>query len=119
MQINKKVMILGTEYAIETGNSESYPCLSSCDGYMDSSVHKIVIADCCESENDLDRKEDMESYQKQVCRHEIIHAFLYESGLSGCSNYTVSWAMNEEMVDWMSIQFPKIHRAFIEAGVYG
>lgn len=101
------------------GNSKEYPILSDCDGYFDSSVKKIVISDFTDAECDTDCKEDIEGYQRQVCRHEIIHAFLHESGLSNCAGITSSWAMNEEMVDWFAIQEPKIHRAFIEAGVYG
>lgn len=115
----RTITILGTVYRIVIGNKEQYPCLEDCDGYIDSSVHKIVISDMCESENEVDRKENIEVYQKQVCRHEILHAFLHESGLSNNSAFTTSWAMNEEMVDWMAIQFPKIHRAFLEAEVYG
>lgn len=40
----------------------------------------------------------------------IIHAFLHESGLDVCS-----WAHNEEMVDWLAIQFPKLYEAFLQA----
>ena len=46
--------------------------------------------------------------QKHVLRHELIHAFLFESGLDQNSNLCESWAINEEMVDWMAIQMPKI-----------
>jgi len=53
---------------------------------------------------------------KQVLRHEIIHAFLYESGLYGSSLSSDRWALNEEMVDWLAIQFPKILKAFEDVG---
>ena len=43
-----------------------------------------------------------------MIRHEIIHAFLYESGMKECSSATQSWVENEEMVDWFAIQIPKI-----------
>ncbi len=46
----------------------------------------------------------MSVYKNEVARHEIIHAFLSESGLKSCS----SWATNEEMIDFFAIQFPKI-----------
>ena len=36
--------------------------------------------------------------------HEIVHAFLHESGLSSNSE----WAMNEEIADWIALQLPKI-----------
>lgn len=35
----------------------------------------------------------------------------YESGLDTCCEWVC-----EEMVDWMSIQFPKLQRAFEEVG---
>ena len=35
-------------------------------------------------------------------------SFLFESGLDQNSNLCESWAINEEMVDWMAIQMPKI-----------
>jgi len=46
-----------------------------------------------------------------VIRHELIHAFLFKSGLDACAE----WARNEEMVDWLAIQFPKLMKAFQEA----
>ena len=52
----------------------------------------------------------MESFRKKVARHEIIHAFLYESGLS----HNSEWANNEEMIDWIAIQFSKMLKAFEE-----
>lgn len=59
---------------------------------------------------------DLVAYQRKVIRHEIVHAFLYESGLWQNSYGSKCWAQNEEMVDWFAIQEPKIHSAYIEAG---
>jgi len=53
---------------------------------------------------------------KETLRHEIVHAFLFECGLSACSGYADHWAKNEEMVDWIAIQGPKIHEAWKKAG---
>lgn len=41
------------------------------------------------------------------------HAFLYECGLNDSSD----WARNEELIDWLAIQFPKIQALFEKAGV--
>ena len=61
-------------------------------------------------------RQDLEYYQKTVLRHEIIHAFLFESGLAGsCNVWDGSWAENEEMVDWIAMQLPKIIQACKEA----
>ena len=53
---------------------------------------------------------------KNTLRHEILHAYLEESGLSANSNSTVTWAQNEEMVEWFSIQAPKIYMTYMEVG---
>ena len=57
-----------------------------------------------------------EIYWKKTLRHEIMHAFLNESGLSDSSNqYGGAWAKNEEMVDWIALQGEKIYNAWKEA----
>ena len=48
------------------------------DGCMDQSIQTIKIA---EFESDRNTIQDMDSYRKKVLRHEIVHAFLYESGM--------------------------------------
>ena len=41
---------------------------------------------------------------KTTLRHELVHAFIEESGLAT----QVSWARNESLVDWLALQIPKI-----------
>jgi len=41
-----------------------------------------------------------------------VHAFLYEGGLN-----SESWARNEEIVDWMAIQIPKIANKYKELNI--
>ena len=43
----------------------------------------------------------------EVLRHEIIHAFFIESGLEDYNS-------NEQLVNWIAIQFPKMIKAFEE-----
>ena len=62
-------------------------------------------------------KEDQVEYRKQVLRHEIVHAFLFESGLDINSNKSEEWARNEEMIDWLAIQFHKIEKVFKELDI--
>lgn len=107
----KHVDVLGTEYLILFGvPDEEIP--EGSDGCMDQSIRTIKIA---HFENTRDSLEDLDLYRKKVLRHEIIHAFLYESGIWNCSGSSESWANNEEMVDWIAIQFPKMLKAFEEA----
>ena len=49
----------------------------------------------------------------KVIRHELVHAFILESGLSECC----TWAENEELVDWIARQFPKMAKCFKEIGI--
>lgn len=98
------VNVLGMEYTIKESNKVADATLESCDGYCDTSTKTIVIDTFQHSPDSL---EDLEAYKKKVTRHELVHAFLYESGLS-CN----SWAKDEEIVDWIALQFPKLLKAF-------
>lgn len=105
-----KVKILGTEYEIIMDAEEKdYPQLKKCDGFTDSSIKKIVVAGFEKDENSID---DLKWYTNKVLRHELIHAFAYESGLAE----NCDWARNEEMTDWIAIQFTKMLEAFIQVG---
>ena len=103
-----KVNILGVEYEIIESTEAKDPKLNGKDGYCDTTIKICVVENMEESKKDLNAKKDLEEYKKSVKRHELIHAFLYESGLDCCSN----WATNEEMVDFFAIQFPKMLKAF-------
>lgn len=101
---DKTLNILGTDYKFEFRNESDEPKLQGKDGFCDTTVKRIVIR--INYNNDLNTVEDIEYYIAKVIRHEIIHAFLYESGLSWNS-----WGDNEEIVDWFAIQFEKITNA--------
>lgn len=111
MQIN----ILGTEYEIIKGSVLNCPSLKELDGFTDCTVKQIVVLDFGTVEKDNRSLKDFEFLQKEVLRHEIIHAFLFESGLNVNSNDVKQWARNEEMVDWFAIQWPKLSKVFKEA----
>lgn len=109
----QKVNVLGTEYTIIDRSEKEDRKLKEHDGYCDSSTKTIVIL---KHEEDPMNKEDMNYLRQQILRHEIIHAFLSESGIEACGNsFGGSWAQNEEMVDWIALQFPKMLQTFIEA----
>lgn len=104
MEIN----ILGTKYElILEAEEKDYPKLKRCDGYTDFSIKKIVVS---KFEADETSIEDLTTHSRKVLRHEIIHAFIYESGL----DVENSWARNEELVDWIALQFEKILNVYLE-----
>lgn len=103
-----KVKILGTEWTIYFLTSEDDKILKNCDGYCDKSTRTIVVG---EKEDGCELK-DFKQFQNKVLRHEIIHAFLFESGLHEC--FSVDKGHNETTVDWIAVQFPKIQKVFAE-----
>lgn len=118
---NTKINVLWMEYRIETHkvSEDSYLEENKLAGYCGEEEKLIVVADMSEEKyfTGMDEKAQ-EAYRKKTLRHEIMHAFLNESGLSDSSNqYGGAWAKNEEMVDWFAIQSPKIFKVYLELGI--
>ncbi len=112
---NRKINILGTEYQIEFRKEDEDTILKDCNGYCDVTVKLIVVL--AEPNKECDY-EDFSFIQKKTLRHEIVHAFLSESGLfNNTYNVDAGWANNEEMVDWFAIQSPKIFKVYSELGL--
>lgn len=109
---NTVVNILGTEYRIEFKNIEDDPILKNANGYTDPTVKKIVI---CNKEPDCD-VEDFDILQRKVIRHEIIHAYFEESGVSA-NVENLNQGVPELYVDWFAIQAPKIYKTYVKLGI--
>jgi len=104
------ISILGTEWSVLERSAKDDPLLTDCDGYCDWTTKRIVVER--EMEGNLG---NMDVYVRKVKRHEIVHAFLDESGLAESSGETSAWARNEEMVDWIARTGPKIFKAWQDA----
>lgn len=102
-----KINVLGTPYTIISKKQDEDVLLTKLSGYCDSSVKKIVVEEFEKTDATL---EDLDEVTRRVIRHELTHAFLFESGLG-----QETWAENEEMVDWIARQFPKMMEAFRKA----
>lgn len=105
------INILGEQWTIEEHYIDDDELLKEHDGYCDVSIKQIVI-----EKEMLGELKNMDNYRKKVLRHEIIHAFLFESGLRECSYGINHWAESEEMIDWIANQGLKIYKAWQEAG---
>lgn len=120
-KIPNKVTILGTDYNIKVHKFEEDETLikNSWAGYCSQDEPLIVLADYDNNDKfKFDSDIGKDNYTDSCLRHEIIHAFLNESGLKDSSTISdVPWAKNEEMVDWLAIQFPKMLKVFHECGV--
>lgn len=109
--MKSKVSILGTTWEIAYRSEDADERLKGCDGYCDWTTRLIVVED--EIEGNLG---DMTRYKMKVLRHEIVHAFLLECGLSESSASSEAWASNEEMVDWFARIGARIYKAWKDAG---
>ena len=109
------VNVLGSEYGIYMNVTEADDDnMKTMDGYCDKTARRIAIAKLGDDCN----LADSTVYIKGVLRHEIIHAFLFESGLNGNSVWHVDGQEHpEQMVEWLAMQFPKILNVFQEVGV--
>lgn len=114
MKVNRnihKISVLGTDYAIAWDTPSNDPKLSTLNGYCDFTSKKIVIDKDLNA--DVYTVQDPEQCLMRILRHEIIHAFAYESGLNDNS-----WANNEEAIDWIALQFDKLTNAFDAFAAY-
>lgn len=99
ISIKNKITILGQKWKIVFKN------MRDADGRCQPGIKEIWIA------NDINEKA---ASVNRVIRHEIIHAFMFESGLG----YNFEWDKAEEtMVDWVAIQYPKLKAVYEELGI--
>ena len=103
-----EVDILGTTYTIreETLKDEDI------DGFCDYLNHVICIR-----RDNYNNVGNFKKLQNQSLRHEIVHAFLAESGLQANFEHAQSFGHEETMIDWIAIQFPKIAKVYEKLGI--
>lgn len=103
----QKINILGMEYSIVRHDPLEDAGLEDAGGYIDYTSKKIVMPSRVQA-NDQNM-DDLTWLDRHCLRHEIVHAFLFESGLRQRS-------MDEELVDWIAWHIPAIERVMQEAG---
>lgn len=113
---NSKVNILGVDYEIVVKKYSDEGAFErrSIDGYCDHLAKQIVICDMTTYKGwENEPVETARESQKQTLRHEIVHAFFSESGLSDSGlQFEGAWCKNEELVDWVAWQGQKIYKAW-------
>lgn len=102
----KKINILGTEYTVEIDNSLEK---TNADGLCKEYDKQITIRNVGSMLCDDDSTETKKKRFNEVLRHEVVHAFFSEAGLDDYSS-------NEQLVNWIAIQFPKMQKLFVELG---
>ena len=113
-----KVNVLGTPYEIIVKKYDEDEVFegNSCCVYCDRYKKEILLGDMNTYKGwENEDKPTIEVCHKENLRHEIVHAFFYESGLWDNSNRDVgAWSKNEELVDWIALQGEKIYKAWQE-----
>lgn len=100
-----KIDVLGTEYVVKFKELND----EDVDGFCDNTSKLIVIR----SDNYNEVGNFVELQKKQL-RHEIIHAFLSESGLQCNWQHIEQFGHDETTIDWFAIQSPKIFKVFVD-----
>lgn len=90
---NKTVSILGEDYVVKFENTRTESVLKDADGECRWYKKEIVIDD------ELEEKE----HKEFVIKHEILHAFLAESGLR-------KYREDEDIINWIAWNFEKIQK---------
>ncbi len=108
---SKEINILGATYTLTITSESQDVRLKDKEGICDETVKELLVDNYAGFEDDPTCKKNLAVQIRKNKRHEIIHAFLFESGLAENSG----WAQNEEMVDFFAIQFPKLVEAFKDA----
>lgn len=99
--------ILGTEYKliIDTDYCED----AGADGITERYEKKIYMRSV---QDMLDKDSSIQAKQRrydETLRHEIVHAFLFESGLD-------KYGCDETVVQWMAAKMPQVTQIFKETG---
>lgn len=114
------VTILGTTYTInyKAYDDDNVFRNSGVFGYCKYCGAKEIVICSLATNPDYDNYSDAEraAAEKLTLRHEIVHAFMVESGLPGTASASyMAWSENEEMVEWIAYMGEKIYQAWVDA----
>ena len=101
-----KINILGTDYEVKLLSEEEYPKLKTADASgLAELYNKELIIDKSLSvpihEKEELRHANLNEYTKRVIRHEVVHAYFHEAGLS-------DYCQDEVLVEWIAQMIPKL-----------
>ena len=108
--------ILGSRYKVEIAPyGKYYDRFQEAGGWCDFHDKSIVALDAEDYAKDMDDIATNKPFKatERILRHEIMHAFMCESGLDGETEF----ARNEVLIDFLAIQFPKMVAVMEKAGL--
>lgn len=104
------INILGSMWEVRLRKEQEDKRLKDCSGLTDWTSRVIVVLDGRDGSN-LGKPG---VYMLKVLRHEIVHAYLFESGLGDDWTHA-DMGQEETVVDWIAFQLPKMSRTVAEA----
>ena len=103
-----KVPILGEEWTVRIVSEASDPRFKklNCDGFCDWSTKEMIV-------NNGDPKEawsigDPKNNILHSIKHELVHAYMFASGLAGDWEHKNEFGQEETVVDWVAWQMEKM-----------
>ena len=102
--------ILGSVWTVRLSDEKEEKRLEGAGGFTDWTCRLIVVGKMPENSN----LGDPGVFQMKVLRHEIIHAYMFESGLGDDWEHQAI-GQEETVVDWFAIQMIKIYHTVIDA----
>lgn len=110
--------ILGRTYTIKTLKREEHEDFlkGSCGqtDLEDATIYLENFVDETHEEDGVALTDNLDKVLNDTFRHEIVHAFFYESGLSNEADF----AQNEMLIDWIALQFPKMLKVMMRAKAF-
>ena len=114
-----KVDILGSEWTVHLidRNSDNRFDKFNADGFCDYTTNSIDVANYPGQGNPGSEDYSISDGRVQIkhcIAHEMVHAFMFESGLSADWEHPSHFGQDETVVDWIAWQCPKIMEAHKE-----
>jgi len=106
------INVLDAKYDLYIDNDPTMLDSWKADGLTDSVLKTIHIRNVFTAYDEV-RYAELEF--KRILRHELIHAFMYECGLTENSFEKEAWPVSESMTDFWATQFYKIDAMFKDA----
>lgn len=109
------INVLGQPYVLRLNTPDKDPKLVKWNGYHEPYSKRITVDSTIVEENKKDdtSAENIEAYVRHIYRHEILHAFFCESGIT----YKFESEDEDFLVDWIARMYPKMKKIFAELGV--
>ena len=108
-ELPTKISVMGSEFEIIYTTEEEDPTIKGKSGVCYSLLQKIKIDQYIYLDDADGSVAEAEKASKllsllAILRHEIIHAFFFQSGL----DTQCSFAVDEMLIDWLSLKMPEI-----------